>query len=132
MEETSPRLVGLAERRESKPKGFRDRVEGALDKECVPRQWLQDNCCMWLDSAAATGYEWPPRDRLVNETQSAFQGRARWETKRMRHGAEIPHVGERRGDVPPARWFAPVDTKRESVAWSAIHQDSDDRTSGVD
>ena len=132
MEETSPRLVGLAERRESKPKGFRGRVEDALDKERVPRQWLQDNYYMWLDSAKATGYEWPPRDQLVNETQSAFLGQARWGTMKMQRVVETPHVVAKRGDEPPARQFAPADTKRGSAAWSAARLDSDGRTSGVD
>jgi hypothetical protein len=132
VEETSPRLVGLAERRESKPKGFRGRVEDALDKERVPRQWLQDNYCTWLDSAEATEYEWPPRDQLVSETQNAFRGQARWGTKRMQRVVKTPHVVTKRGDEPPARQFAPAGMKRGSAAWSAVRLDSDDRTSGVD
>ena len=87
---------------------------------------------MWLDSAKATGCEWPPRDQLVIETQSAFLGLAHWGTMKMRRVVETPHVVRKRGDEPPARQLAPTDTKKESAAWSVARLDSDDRTSGVD
>jgi hypothetical protein len=132
VEETSPLLIGLAEKGRSKPKGFRGRVEGALGKERVRRRCLPGGCCMWLDNVTATEREWPPRDQLVNEIQSAFQGLAHWETRRMQHVEEILHVVKKRGDEPPAILLEPKDTKTESVEWFAIHKGSDDRTSGED
>ena len=84
---------------------------------------------MWLDNVTATEREWPPRDQLVNGNQSACQGRAHWETKKMQRVEETLHVVGKRGDEPPAILLEPKDTKKESVEWFAIHRG---RTSGED